>query len=75
MVRKRKIMVYIAASADRFIARPDDSVDWLDRPQGNYGRGAFYRSIRRNPVGQEDGRHGARLSKERRTRVGLRCRS
>src|SRR5215467_1197080 len=47
MVRKRKIIVYIAASADGFIARRDGSVDWLDRPRpkGNYGMGAFYKSI------------------------------
>ena len=32
MVRKRKIIVYIATSADGFIARSDGSVDWLDRP-------------------------------------------
>jgi dihydrofolate reductase len=47
MVRKRKIIVYIATSADGFIARTDGSVDWLDRPRpkGNYGMGAFYKSI------------------------------
>src|ERR1700747_2850171 len=47
MVRKRKIIVYIAASADGFIARPDGSVDWLERPRpkGDYGMGAFYKSI------------------------------
>jgi len=47
MARKRKIIVYIATSADGFIARPDGSVDWLDRPtpKGNYGMGAFYESI------------------------------
>ena len=47
MVRKRKIIVYIATSADGFIARPDGSADWLDRPRpkGNYGMGAFYKSI------------------------------
>jgi len=47
MVRKRKIIVYITTSADGFIARPDGSVDWLDRPRpkGNYGMGAFYKSI------------------------------
>ncbi|HET6217551.1 MAG TPA: dihydrofolate reductase family protein [Acidobacteriaceae bacterium] len=44
MVRKRKIIVYIA---NGFIARSDGSVDWLDRPRpkGNYGMGAFYQSI------------------------------
>ena len=47
MVRKRKIIVYIATSADGFIARSDGSFDWLDRPRpkGNYGMGAFYKSI------------------------------
>src|ERR1700720_4816758 len=49
MVRKRKIIVYITTSADGFIARPDGSVDWLDRPhpKGGYrdGMGAFYKSI------------------------------
>jgi dihydrofolate reductase len=43
MTRRRKIIVYIATSADGFIARPDGSVDWLERlrPKGNYGMGAF----------------------------------
>jgi dihydrofolate reductase len=47
MVPKRKIIVHIATSADGFIARPDGSVDWLDRPspKGNYGMDAFYKSI------------------------------
>jgi dihydrofolate reductase len=47
MTRKRKIIVYIATSADGFIARADGSFDWLDRPRpkGNYGMGAFYQSI------------------------------
>jgi dihydrofolate reductase len=47
MARKRKIIVYIATSADGFIARSDGSVDWLDRPspKGDYGMGAFYKSI------------------------------
>ena len=47
MARKRKIIVHIATSADGFIARSDGSVDWLDgpSPKGNYGMGAFYKSI------------------------------
>ena len=47
MPRQRKIIVYIATSADGFIARPDGSFDWLDRPRpkGNYGMNAFYKSI------------------------------
>src|SRR2546423_2589391 len=45
--RERKIIVYIATSADSFIARKDGAVDWLDRPRpkGNYGMGAFWKSI------------------------------
>jgi dihydrofolate reductase len=44
---QRKIIVYIATSADGYIARSDGSVDWLDRPmpKGGYGMTAFARSI------------------------------
>jgi len=47
MTQRRRIIVYIATSADGFIARADGSVDWLDRPRpkGNYGMGMFYKSI------------------------------
>ena len=43
----RKIIVYIATSADGFIARKDGAVDWLDRPRtaGDYGMGRFFKSI------------------------------
>src|SRR2546428_667647 len=43
----RKIIVYIATSADGYIARKDGAVDWLDRPRtaGDYGIGKFYKSI------------------------------
>ena len=43
----RKIIVYIATSADGFIARKDGAVDWLDRPSiaGDYGMGKFFKSI------------------------------
>jgi len=43
----RKIIVYIATSADGFIARKDGAVDWLDRPRpkGSYGMGEFWKSI------------------------------
>lgn len=47
MKPQRKIIVYIATSADGYIARSDGSVDWLNRPRprGNYGMGAFFASI------------------------------
>jgi len=43
----RKIIVYIATSADGFIARKDGGIDWLDRPRpkGNYGMTEFWKSI------------------------------
>lgn len=46
-MRKRKIIVEVATSADGFIARSDGSVDWLDRPmpKGGYGMEEFYKSI------------------------------
>jgi dihydrofolate reductase len=45
--RNRKVIVYIATSADGYIARADGSVDWLNRPRpaGNYGMSEFFRSI------------------------------
>jgi len=66
----RKIVVYIATSADGFIARPDGSVDWLNRPRtaGDYGMGAFRRSVDSILVGRktyEFGlKHGARFGTE-----------
>ena len=47
MKQGRKIIVYIATSADGFIARPDGDVGWLNRPRpsDNYEMGAFYNSI------------------------------
>lgn len=44
---QRKIIAYIATSADGYIARPDGGVDWLERPmpKGAYGMNAFARSI------------------------------
>jgi dihydrofolate reductase len=43
----RKIIVYIATSADGYIARPDGDVGWLDRPEppGGYGMGSFLRKV------------------------------
>lgn len=44
---QRKIIVYVATSADGYIARCDGSVEWLDRPmpKGAYGMNAFARSV------------------------------
>jgi len=66
MVRKRKIIVYIAVSADGFIARLDGSFDWLDRPRpkGNLCMDAFYKSMIRS-CGQEDVRYWRSTFKRR----------
>jgi dihydrofolate reductase len=47
MKAKRKIIVYIATSADGYIARPDGDVEWLNRlPRtADYGMKAFYSTI------------------------------
>lgn len=44
---RRKVIVYIATSADGYIARPDGDVEWLNRrPRTvDYGMGAFYPTI------------------------------
>jgi dihydrofolate reductase len=47
MKKRRKIIVFVAISADGYIARPDGDVAWLDRPRpkGNYGYSEFFRAI------------------------------
>src|SRR3984885_6061766 len=47
MKAPRKIIVYIATSADGYIARPDGDVEWLNRMPGtaDYGMRTFYRTI------------------------------
>jgi len=47
MKGRRKIIVYIATSADGYIARPDGDVEWLNRrpPTVDYGMRTFYPTI------------------------------
>ena len=47
MKARRKIIVYIATSADGYIARPNGNVEWLNRrPRTvDYGMRRFYRTI------------------------------
>ena len=47
MTAMRKIIVYIATSADGYIARPDGDVEWLNRRPNtvDYGMGRFYPTI------------------------------
>ena len=47
MKSRRKIIVYIATSADGYIARPNGDVEWLNRhpDKYDYGMRAFYPTI------------------------------
>ncbi len=48
MSKRRKIIVHIATSADGFIARRDDDLDWLTSrpaPEGFYGIEAFMKTV------------------------------
>jgi dihydrofolate reductase len=47
MPTKRKVIAYLAASADGYIARPDGDVEWLNRRphKYDYGMKQFYSSI------------------------------
>lgn len=46
-MKARRIIVYIATSADGYIARPDGSVEWLNRRPDtiDYGMNEFYPTI------------------------------
>jgi len=42
----RRVVLFIATSADGFIARPDGSIDWLPANDGNdYGYNAFIKTV------------------------------
>lgn len=47
MKRERKIIAYLAVSADGYIARPDGDVEWLNRRPNtvDYGYTKFYASV------------------------------
>jgi dihydrofolate reductase len=47
MKSERRIIVYVATSAEGYIARPDGDVEWLNRrpDKVDYGMKAFYRTI------------------------------
>jgi len=64
--RLRKIIYYVAVSADGFIARPDGDVAWLDRPRtaGDYGMAAFYRTIDTVIMGRKTYEVGLKLGQK-----------
>jgi len=56
LTKRRKVIVHIAASADGFIARPDDDLEWLTSrpdPEGFYGMEAFMESIDTKLLGRK----------------------
>jgi dihydrofolate reductase len=59
----RKIIAYLAISADGFIARPNGDVDWLDRPDpaDGYGMPAFLRSVDTIVIGRVTWEVGQKL--------------
>jgi dihydrofolate reductase len=59
----RKIVVYVATSADGFLARPDGDVGWLDRPEppGGYGMKAFYKTVDTVLLGRKTWEMGRKL--------------
>jgi dihydrofolate reductase len=59
----KKIIAYLATSADGFIARPDGDVSWLDRPRpkDEYGMPAFLRSVDTVIMGRETYEAGQNL--------------
>lgn len=44
---ERRIIAYIATSADGYIARKDGGIDWLNRPRtaGDYGMMEFFKTV------------------------------
>lgn len=64
MTEPRKVIVHIAASADGYIARPDDDLDWLTSrpaPKGFYGMGEFAKTIDTIVMGRKTYEAGLRL--------------
>jgi dihydrofolate reductase len=54
--KSRKIIVNIATSADGYISRPDDNIEWLtsrSAPKGFYGMGKFMQSIDTKLLGRK----------------------
>jgi dihydrofolate reductase len=59
----RKIIVYIATSADGYIARPDGDFAWLNRKtvKGDYGIAKFYKKIDSVIMGRKTYEIGVKL--------------
>lgn len=62
----RKIIVFIATSADGYIARPDGDFAWLNRPpvKGNYGMAKFYKKVDTVIMGHKTYEAGVKLGQK-----------
>src|ERR1700748_1192610 len=69
----RKIIVYIATSADGYIARPDGDVEWLNRRPSNvdHGMRAFYRTIDTILFGRKTYDWALKYSRKHRVKGGV----
>ncbi len=69
----RKIIVYIATSADGYIARPDGDVEWLNRRPSNidYGMRAFYRTIDTILLGRKTYDWAMKYARKHRVKSGM----
>jgi dihydrofolate reductase len=73
MKAQRKIIVYIATSADGYIARPDGDVEWLNRRPDtvDYGMTEFYPTIDTVLWGRKTYDWGLAYHKKMRMKGGL----
>jgi dihydrofolate reductase len=73
MTKRRNIIVYIATSADGYIARPDGDLEWLTSrpaPEGFDGMNAFMKSIDTKLLGRKTYEVSLRLG----AKFGAKCR-
>ena len=67
MTKRRKVIVHIAASADGYIARPDDDLEWLTSrpaPESFYGMNAFMKTIDTKLLGRKTYEMSLRLGEK-----------
>jgi dihydrofolate reductase len=68
----RKIILSLGISLDGYIARPDDSVDFLFMPK-DYSMGPFFKTVDAALMGRKTYEAGLRMSGGAFSNYGLRC--
>ena len=67
MMKRRKVIVHIATSADGYIARPDGDLEWLTSrpaPAGFYGMNAFMQTVDTKVLGRRTYESSLRLGEK-----------